>query len=297
MPPRDQTGEPVVSRRLTVTKTAPHPASERGSRCDAFIGALVAIGLIALAIRLITALSSPEPAFISDPTFFRLQGMLLATGRGFADPFVWSSQHRIVATAFHPPLFSTFLGGIYRMGFHSVAAARVGSCLLGTATVVFVGLTGREVSGRRVGLVAASIAALTPNLWVPDGALTSEGLATTFVAATLWLAYRFLRNPRRGTAIWLGISIGLAGLTRPETLALAAIVVVPITVHLALPIRRRLSLVAIAFLAMLIVIAPWTIRSATLFERPVLISTNGQAVIGYANCPARPMRVVHSAVG
>ena len=165
--------------------------------------------------------------------------MLLATGRGFADPFVWSSQHRIVATAFHPPLFSTFLGGIYRTGFHSVAAARVGSCLLGTATVVFVGLTGRAVGGRRVGLIAASIAALTPNLWVPDGALTSEGLATTLVAATLWLAYRFLRNPRRGTAIWLGISIGLAGLTRPETLALAAIVVVPITVHLALPIRRR----------------------------------------------------------
>ena len=48
--------------------------------------------------------------------------------------------------------------------------------------------------------------------------------------------------------------------------------------------RSRLTLVAVAVGAFALVLAPWTIRNLTVFEQPVLISTNGNAVFVGANC-------------
>jgi hypothetical protein len=48
------------------------------------------------------------------------------------------------------------------------------SSLLGTASIVFMGLTGREVAGGRAGLVAAALAAVYPNLWAFDGFILSR---------------------------------------------------------------------------------------------------------------------------
>jgi 4-amino-4-deoxy-L-arabinose transferase-like glycosyltransferase len=259
-------------------------APSRVGRIDAFVLGTVAIVAVGLVIRLASALTSPDPLFLSDATYFRLQGALLADGHGFAEPFVWVTEQRLVPSAFHPPLFSVVLGGLAWLGFDSVSAARVVSCAIGSVTVVLVALLGRRLGGDRVGLIAAGIAALTPNLWVPDGTLTSEGLAGALVAGALLLAYAIAARPRIVTAVGLGVVIGLAGLTRPETLALMFLVVVPVLV--AAPGERwmRIRLFVIAAVCAAIVIGPWAVRSATVFDEPVLLSTNGQAVIGFANC-------------
>ncbi len=263
------------------------PRRGRGRiRVDGFAAALGLIAVAGLGIRLAAMAATAAPPYLSDATYFRLQGLLLTRGHGFAEPFVFVSQHHAVPSAFHPPLYSVFLGGVSWIGFESVTAARVATCMLGSLTVVLVGLLGREVGDRRLGLIAAAIAAATPNLWVPDGALASEGLAALMVTVALLAAYRLARRPRVRTAIVLGAAIGLAALTRPETLLLSAIVVIPIVVRLSVPNRVRWGLLAVATLTTVVVVGPWFVRSLTVFDRPVLFSTNGQAVIGYANCPA-----------
>jgi hypothetical protein len=56
-------------------------------------------------------------------------------------------------------------------------------------------------------------------------------------------------------------------------------------VLLALPLawRRPRHLAAVA-VAAVVVLAPWTIRNAITFEKPFLISTNGEAIWAGANC-------------
>ncbi len=247
------------------------------------LGGVVALGAF---VRILAAITTPGPAFYSDATYYRLQGQLIVDGHGFADPFVWVGHHRLVATAFHPPLGSVVLAGVDWLGLQSVTAARVGMGLVGLITILFVGLLARDLRNERTGLIAAGLAALTPNLWVPDQNLFSEGLAAACVALGLWAAYRLLRTAQWRYAILLGGAIGLASLARPETLAFTVILVVPLALRLPASMRRRTAIVLVSGITSLIVITPWTIRSMTLFDRPVLFSTNGQAVIGFANCPS-----------
>ena len=243
------------------------------------------VTFLGMAVRIAAVAVTPDPSYLTDATYFRLQGLLLARGFGFADPFVFVNTHRVVATAFHPPLSSVFLGFVSWIGFKDVTAARIATCVLGSLTIVFIGLIGREVGGRSVGLLAAAIGAMTPNLWAPDRALASEGLAALMVAVAIWFAYQLRRDPRWRTAIGLGTSIALAGLTRPETLLLSVIVVIPLVVRLPVPRGRRWAVFAVVTAATIVVVGPWLVRSLTIFDRPVFLSSNGQAVIGYANCP------------
>ena len=223
--------------------------------------------------------------YISDPSFYRIQGILLANGHGFAAPFTFVEHHTIVPTAFHPPMMSVFLGAVTWLGFDGLTSARVATALVGTATVVLIGLLGRAVGGNRVGLIAGTIAAINPNLWVPDAALSSESLAAAFVAGALTLTYRVERSARLGAAFGLGILIGLSALTRPELLALAPLLALPAALHSSNETRRRAAIILVVITSSIAVVTPWMLRSATLFEQPVLFSTNGRSVLGYANCP------------
>jgi 4-amino-4-deoxy-L-arabinose transferase and related glycosyltransferases of PMT family len=255
-------------------------------RLDAFVLALVGIAIVGFGIRTIAALRRAPPSFLSDPNYYRVQGRLLADGHGFAEPFTFLTQHRLVPTAFHPPLYSLFFGALSWVGWDSLSAERIASCALGSITIVIVGLIGREIRNARVGVIAAVIAALSPNLWVPDGTLMSEGMGALMVAVALWFAYRLLRRPGYPNAIGLGAAIGLAALTRPESLAFSVLLVVPVVLSVALPGRRRAALFVVAAITTGIVVGPWLVRSLTIFDRPVLFSTNSQAVIGVANCPS-----------
>ncbi len=255
-------------------------------RFDAFAYALAAIAASGFVIRLVFALGRPDPVFLSDSNFYRIQGQFLAAGNGFADPFTFIISQRLVPTAFHPPLYSLYLGGLSWLGLDTISHHRIASCALGVVTIVLIGLIGRQIRSPRVGIIAAAIAAATPNLWVPDGILMSEGMGALMTAASLWLAYRLLVAPNFARAAGLGVAIGLAALVRPETVAFSVLIVVPILLAVSVPNRTRVALFLVALIATVAVVSPWLVRSLTIFDRPVVFSTNSQAVIGVANCPS-----------
>src|SRR5207302_11128702 len=95
-----------------------------------------------------------------------------------------------------------------------------------SATVLLVGLLGREIAGNRVGILAAAIAAVYPNLWVNDGLIMSETLTALTVVSAMLLAYRLTRRPRPATAVGLGVVCGLATLPRAELVLLAPLLAV-----------------------------------------------------------------------
>jgi 4-amino-4-deoxy-L-arabinose transferase-like glycosyltransferase len=244
----------------------------------------------ALAIRVLyTVLVSQDIPVIGDALTYHLLGENIADGKGFERPLHpqlagFESWQPGVPTAEHPPLFPLLVGLFWKLGATTYLAQKLVLCVIGTITVALVGLAGREAGGSAVGLTAAGLAAVYPFLWIVDGSLMSETLYGVFVAATLWVALRFARRPSLGLAAGLGALVGVAALTRGDALVLVPVLLVPLAFRAGAAWRSRLTLTLVAVGAFALVLAPWTIRNLTVFEQPVLISTNGNSVFVGANC-------------
>ena len=246
----------------------------------------------ALALRLLyTALVADDIPVIGDALTYHLLGAQIADGHGFEralHPQLAAYENWVPGqpTAEHPPLFPLLIGLITKAGATGFLSQKLVLCFVGTATVGFVGLAGRELGGAAIGLVAAGIAALYPFLWVVDGSLMSETLYGALLAATLWLAIRFARRPSLGLAAGIGALASLAALTRGEALLLVPLLLLPLAFAAATTWRGRAAFAAVAVGAFVLVLLPWTIRNLTVFEEPVLVSTNGSAVFVGSNCDA-----------
>jgi hypothetical protein len=242
------------------------PASRPG-----FARWLAAIAAGGLALRLIyTLLLTPHLRGLGDATYYHELANGLADGRGFVDPAFGTP------TALHPPLFPLLLALPSWLGIDSYLGDRVVVSVIGTATVVGVGLLARRVAGDRAGLLAAGVAAASPVLISADSAVMSETLLGLLVVLCALAAYRLIERPSLARGAALGALIGLAALTRGEALLL---------VPLLLPWRRP-KLAAALVIACAVVLAPWTIRNLADFENPVVISTNNGGLIAGANCPS-----------
>jgi hypothetical protein len=240
------------------------PAMQEPTARPGFARWLAAIAAGGLAVRLLYILVlTPHLRGLGDAAYYHGLANALADGHGFVNPATGA------ATALHPPLFPLVLTPASLLGLDSYNAHRVVVCVIGTGTIVGVGLLARTVAGERAGLIAAAVAAVSPVLVSADSAVMSETLLGLLVALVAVAAYR--RSP-----ILLGVLIALAALTRGEALVL---------LPLLLPWRQPRRAAAVV-LACVVVLAPWTIRNATSFEKPVLLSTNDGGLIAGANCPS-----------
>ena len=261
------------------------PVTKRG-----FALGLSAIALAGFAIRVVFVVFSRVqhlPLGLGDSAFYSRGANLLADGRGFIDPFLLPAVRQ---SADHPPLYTMWLA-IPSLVWPGHAATptvhMIWSCVLGAGTVAVCGLAGREIAGPRVGLLAAALAAIYPNVWVHDGMLLSETAALFTTAALLLFAYRFLHAPNGWRAAWLGLWCGLAGLARPELVLALPLLLAPLVLfrrdH---PWKQRLLWLGAGTLATAICITPWLGYNLSRFDRPVYMSDNFGSTLGAANCKA-----------
>ena len=164
-------------------------------------------------------------------------------------------------------------------------ALRLWSTLPGVGTVVLLGLLTRDLAGERAGLIAAALGAVFVDLVAQDVILMSEGMFAFTIVLTVFLAYRFLRQPDLLRAGLLGGAIALAALTRAEGALLFVILLVPLALRAReLPMARRLGCIAVGGLVVLVLFAPWFAYNAGRFEHPVYLSTGLGALVGSSNC-------------
>src|SRR3954452_17393539 len=231
---------------------------------DGFGRRLVLVTLGALAIRVVAAIATNDHLVQGDAMTFHQVAQHLADGEGFRRPFTAGP------TAEHPPAWEVVLAAADKLGANGYLTHRLIGALLGTVTVVLVGLLGRAVAGARVGLVAALVAAAYPMLWGADVSLMSETLYGVFLVAALLAAVA-----RR--AVLLGVLLGLAALTRGEALLLIPLLAVPL-------FWRAPRALAVCVVAFAVVLAPWTIRNLVTFDQPVLVSSKANGLWVGANC-------------
>ncbi|MEY3618491.1 MAG: hypothetical protein RL726_1189, partial [Actinomycetota bacterium] len=245
---------------------------------------------LAFVVRLVTLLTvAPTRTDGGDPLFYHSTANLLANGLGFPEPLNFIAHQRWMASALHGPLYPLVLSFGSRFGGTTFFDHKMFSLVIGTAVVAFVGLVARQVAHpqrrNRVAIVAMFLAAIYPNLWIIDGVLFPEGLMALCTTATVWAAFKWKASPARRWAVVMGVLTGLAALTRGEGLLLSVLLIVPwVILRRDLPLRTRITHIAWAAVACIIVIAPWTIRNARSFEVPVPLSTNGNELFVYANC-------------
>lgn len=252
--------------------TAP-PSSPR------FATALVVISLIGGIWRLLYlfVVKWGDELLLNDSLYFSLQAAMNSEGQWFREGL---DGH---PGAEHGPLTSLYLTP-WSLGSWDHSHQRIGITLVGLAVVPLIGLLGRRVGGDRVGLVAAAIAAVYPNLWLNDSLVMSETLAIVIVTLALLVGLRLGEDRRRGDAVWLGVLVGLAALTRSELALLAPLFAVLLWWRSAERGRPRLALPAIVLAASLVTVSPWILYNLSRFEEPVFLSTNDGTTLLGANC-------------
>ncbi len=260
----------------------------------AFVGLLLRV-LNVLVLRPTVELGGRGYVLSGDSLYYHYQARALAKGLGFIVPLgvdlypVTAGSGLVSPSAAHPPFYSAYLAIWSLFGVDTITGHRLVSCLLGTGTILMVGLLARRLAPTatccRVGLGAATVAALYPGLWINDGMLLSESGAILAVTIATYAAYAFWARPTLRQAALVGAAVGLAALTRSEAIALLPLVVLPLAL-----LRgertwgERIRLASVAGAATLAVLAPWLIHNLTRFENPVLLTSSSGAVLSGASC-------------
>ena len=258
----------------------------RRVRTDPFVGGLTAITAIGLVVRVIYVVGFRRDHTVSgDPYFYHYGANLLVHGKGFIAPLQYIILHIRLDAADHPPLYILFLAIPSAFGLGTTLVHMLWSACLGTATVALAGLVGRKVAGNRAGLIAAAIVALSPNLWVYDGAVLSETMAIFVATLALLMAYRAWEQPTWRRLGALGAVCGLAALARSELILLVPALLWPVALLAdAAPRRARLARAGAVTLVAMVVIGPWVGYNLARFEHPVLLSSQLETTLAGSNC-------------
>jgi 4-amino-4-deoxy-L-arabinose transferase-like glycosyltransferase len=221
---------------------------------------------------------------LSDGFAYHADALSLADGFGYAS--TWGGDVG-VATAQHPPGWVTLLAGVAEIGGRDMRAHQVTGMVIGLGLIVVAALVGRRYAGRRVGVVAAFLAAAYPGFWVLEAQILSEPLGLVVAGLLMLVLADLWERPTLARALLAGAASGALALVRSEQLALLAIAVAPILLlNPRVSIYRRLAWTGAATLTALVLLAPWTIYNLGRFEEPVLVSTNVGYTLHAGNCPA-----------
>jgi hypothetical protein len=239
------------------------------------VGLAIALGI---ALRLAYVIVTSGHPLDGDEPEYDLEARFAAAG-----DFLWSTTPygNAHASTWKAPGYGAFLGVLYEiLGSHPDRALAVQSVLLPPFTIGLTWLLGRRLFGVTAGVLAAVVVALYPNAWQFEVRLYAESVATPLTVAVL-LAVLTAAALTWRRVVFVGALLGVLVLIRPSSIILIA----PIAVcWWALEGSRTgtLRLAATVGIAALVV-APWSLRNATLEGPWVPLSVQSAAGYGVFN--------------
>jgi 4-amino-4-deoxy-L-arabinose transferase-like glycosyltransferase len=221
---------------------------------------------VAFATRVAVAIYGRDLQLAPDPHDYLRHAASIANGHGYPDTLLAAPGS---PSALRPPAFPYLLGATQAVVGHPRASALLLEAVLGTVAVWLVWFIANELWGARAGLVAGAAAALFPPLVLLNAVPLSETLFIPLELAivALVLVARRREAPPYTLAAACGVACGLAALGRQTGLLLVLAVVAGLLMRPGWERRRALAASALAVVAMLVVVAPWTARNAHEFHR------------------------------
>jgi hypothetical protein len=242
------------------------------------VGFAVTLGAV---VRFAYLFRGAPALVVGDGFDYHASALRLADGLGYTSAFGDVGAEN----AHHPPGWKTVLAAVTEAGARSMWAHQVTGLVIGLGVIVLAGLIGRRYVGRRVGVVAALLAAVYPGFWVLDVQILSEPLGLLVVGVLMLVLADLWQRPTLVRAVLAGGTTGVLALVRAEQLALLVVAVAPLLLlNPRLGLSRRFAWTGAATAMALLVISPWTIHNLNRFEEPVLLSTNGGSLLLIGNC-------------
>lgn len=203
-------------------------------------------------------------------------GSEIAHGRGYLSYITGE------ATAYYPIGYPAILGALYFVVLHTpipdnlLFATALFHVVLGSASVALTFVVGRAVASVRVGLVAAALLAVFPNVIYQVATVQLETTFIFLLLATLAVivTHDWAGGPPSGRRLLaFGATLGVAVLVRP----FAAVLLVGLACALRsiqLGWRRVALAVAVPAAVVVAMSIPWTIRNAVQMDAFIPSSTN-----------------------
>ena len=258
-------------RARTAWAAGAPPMSRRQARW------LVGILVVALLARIAwVAYAARAPQTLIDPSFYGFLATQIADGKGYTYP-------NDVPTAYYPPGYPIALGVVVWLvqllpGSYDLPTV-VGwfNIVLGMATIVLVFELGRRLfSDTRVGVVAAAVYGLWPNIVFHSAVALTETLFNFLLLAALLVlvAPAWHRRPSTGRVVGFGLLVGASVMVRPISVLLLPALGWVWARRAGWDWRWALSRMALVGVAALALVLPWTVRNARAMDALVPISTN-----------------------
>jgi 4-amino-4-deoxy-L-arabinose transferase-like glycosyltransferase len=260
----------------------------------------VCLFVLALTPRILYLASIPHEAILEsvDARGYDLLARNLLSGYGFS----LSDDAPYQPDGLRVPLYPVFVAGVYMINGITRDANHIGPVMVATAqalldglTALIVGATAGTLLGRRAGVAAAILYALTPVQWRYAASLLPEVPLAFLVALTVWLLVHFVQKAERSMfwATACGVTAGLAALCKPNLSGLAPIVACAALWSASiyhwqghrLRIVFSLRSAGVMLLAAAAVVSPWIVRNQIVFGRPFL-SNAGLGFVARVSAPA-----------
>jgi 4-amino-4-deoxy-L-arabinose transferase-like glycosyltransferase len=216
--------------------------------------------LIFLILRLLlvcVTVTNPQGGILSDSlAYLDLTKSILESGR-------YESQLYEDEDLLRPPIYPYFLATIQTLFGSKYAYVTFIQLVLSGLISLMIFYVGRLIGHERVGIVAAWLFALSPNIALWSLMIMTETLFSFFIAIAIMVWVKYLQSSK---ILWLalvGIALGLATLVRPIGLYLIFLWVVLALVGFwrTHGIKRAVGPATLLLMSGLMIILPWMIRN------------------------------------
>ena len=187
-------------------------------------------------------------------------------------------------TYFRAPFYVFCLGFLYWLFGASLWVGRIFGMTIGLGSIALTYLLTRHLFGRKVALVAAVLQTINPVVIYFEGELLLDPLFMFLVQLAVYRLLHWLDKHRPSDALWTGLFLALASITRPT--ALVFVVIIPLIVLLYKRPQKRLTAQLTGFLLPLIVIVGAVfVRNLAIAGDPVIIASQGGINLYIGNNP------------
>lgn len=116
------------------------------------------------------------------------------------------------------PLYPFFLACVYRLSDNSYAAAHLVQACLGLVTLFFIYKSTEKIADKNTALIASILAACYGPLFFHENILIAESIGLPLYAAAFYGVLCFEETPSLKCAVWAGMVLALATLTKAGAL-------------------------------------------------------------------------------
>lgn len=222
---------------------------------------MLAVGCASFLVSAVLIFTLGHYAPLVDSADYENIARSIVNGHGIALTAVDPRTGRLLIgpDSFRPPLYPITLSPAFAIG--GLRLARLWTAALGAVAVMLLYALVRDLWGKRPALAAGALAAVYPPLLVCNVSLLTEPLFLCFELLALLGLLRFRRHPwglRWPAAI--GVSVGLAGLTRSNGLVILPLAMLAVWWAFR-DWRRGTTAAAVTLAAAALTVTPWIVRN------------------------------------